>query len=157
MLTNPPCTGTLTSKHWPCQMPRCVAIAGRFALSKPAETGTSVTSAAAECSAVVADVKNGAGRAPLVTEEYKQGGSETVARKNVTSRRVGKIASKALSSRRSSKTTKSLAGSALSQRPSKWKSPSVKDDPLEGLASLFAEHLVLNQPNLNYCLQEKIR
>ena len=56
MLTNPPCTGTLTSKHWPCQTPRCVAIAGRFALSKPAETGTSVTSAAAECSAVVADV-----------------------------------------------------------------------------------------------------
>ena len=81
MLNNPLCTGTLTSKHLLCQTPRHVAMAGRFALSKPAETGTSVTSAAAECSAVVADVKNGVGRAPLVTEESKQGGSETVARK----------------------------------------------------------------------------
>ena len=40
-------------------------------------------------------------------------------RKNVTSRRVAKIASKVLSSSKSSKTNKSLAGSALSQTPSK--------------------------------------
>ena len=44
-----------------------------------------------------------------------------MARKSVTSPRVGKIASKALASAKSSKTTKSLAGSALSQRPSKRK------------------------------------
>ena len=93
--------------------------AGRFALSKPAETGTSVTNAAAECSAVVADVKNGAGRAPPVTEESKQGGSETMARKNVTSPKVAKMASKVLSSPKSSKTNKAIAGSALSQTASK--------------------------------------
>ena len=44
-----------------------------------------------------------------------------MARKSVTSRRVAKVASKALSSRKTSKTTKTLAGSALSQRPSKRK------------------------------------
>ncbi len=44
-----------------------------------------------------------------------------MARKSVTSRRVGKLASKALSSSKTSKATKTLAGSALSQRPSRRK------------------------------------
>ena len=44
-----------------------------------------------------------------------------MARKSVTSSRVAKVASKALSSSKTSKTTKTLAGSALSQHPSKRK------------------------------------
>lgn len=44
-----------------------------------------------------------------------------MSRKGSTSQRVGKVASKALSSKKSSKTTKTLAGSALSQRPNKRK------------------------------------
>ena len=52
MLTNPPYTGTLTSKHLLCQTPRHITMAGRFASWNPAETGISVTSAAAEYSAV---------------------------------------------------------------------------------------------------------
>ena len=48
-------------------------------------------------------------------------GGSNMARKAVTSRRVAKVASKALSSSKTSKTTKTLAGSALSQRPSKRK------------------------------------
>ena len=38
-------------------------------------------------------------------------------RNEKTSKRVGKVASKALRSERTSKTTKTLAGSALTQRP----------------------------------------
>ena len=76
MLNNPPCTGKLTSKHLLCQTPRHVAMAGRFAFWKPAETGTSVTRAAAEYSAAVTDVKNGAGRAPLVSGESVPGGKQ---------------------------------------------------------------------------------
>ena len=44
-----------------------------------------------------------------------------MSRKAVASPQVGKVASKALSGRKSSKTTKTLAGSALSQRPSRRK------------------------------------
>ena len=43
-----------------------------------------------------------------------------MAKKNeVTSKRVGKIASKILTSKKSSKPSKSVAGSALTQRPNK--------------------------------------
>ena len=44
-----------------------------------------------------------------------------MSKKSNTSRRVGRVASKALSSKKSSKTTKTLAGSALSQRPTRRK------------------------------------
>jgi hypothetical protein len=44
-----------------------------------------------------------------------------MARNEKTSKRVGKIASKALQSKKSSKTTKSLAGSVLAQRPDRKK------------------------------------
>ena len=48
-------------------------------------------------------------------------GGKDMSKKAVTSRQVGRIASKVLSSKRSSKTAKTLAGSALSQRPTKRK------------------------------------
>ena len=44
-----------------------------------------------------------------------------MSKKAVTSRRVARTASKVLASKRSSKTAKTLAGSALSQRPTSRK------------------------------------
>ena len=54
-------------------------------------------------------------------KDLNQGGGETMAKDKITSKRAASAASKVLRDGRTSKASKTAAGSALSQRPSKKK------------------------------------